>query len=401
MEFLASAAFGFEGLVKRDLQRLGAEDAKPLPSGGVSFSGDMAMGFRANMWLRTADRILLVMSRFQALSFEDLFQGVRRIEWESILPADADVPVKAHCARSRLMSPSDCQSIVKKAIVERMKAAYDIDWLAQTGQKHEVDVSIHEDTVTISLNTSGTALNRRGYRTFNALAPMRETMAAAMALWSPWRNKLALYDPCCGSGTILIEAAYIALDRAPGLTREFDMELWPKAPIDEMRAIRLDAQKRFETGKTRPVSISGSDVDPEVIQLARRHISQAGLDGLIQVSVADIKDVRVSGEGVFLVNPPYGERLGDLKSARGVAGAVGDMLMRSKGWGMSVMTADPGFELAMGYRADRRRRLYNGRLECEMLTYDISARRIEAKASSPSFDREKRTHRPGKDGSRK
>lgn len=371
MLFLASAAFGLEGLVKRDLIRLGAADIRPQNTGGVLFSGDAAMGFAANLWLRTADRVLLVAGRFEARSFEALFNETAQIAWEDYFPRDAAFPVKAHCARSQLMSPSDCQSIVKKAVAERMKKAYALDWLPETGAVFEIDVSVHEDVVTLGLNMSGPALSRRGYRTWNGEAPLRETLAAAMALCSPWRPSMPLYDPCCGTGTLLIEAAYIALDRAPGLTRAFDCEKWPFMPAPDMQRLRSEARMRFEAGLARPLRVSGSDIDPEAIILAEKHIRQAGLAGRVEVSVKDMRAVTLPpGPGALLANPPYGERLGDRKVARVVARALGELAARAPGWSLSALTGDRGFEAACGRRAQKRRRLYNGRLECELLTFD-------------------------------
>jgi putative N6-adenine-specific DNA methylase len=190
MRWIASAAFGLEGLVKRDLERLGAGGIRPLPTGGVAVEGDGAAGFCANLWLRTADRVLLEMGRFEARSFEALFEGVRALPWPDFLPRDAAFPVRAQCARSQLMSPRDCQAIVKKAVAERLKAAYRLDWLPETGASYAVDVSIHEDQVTVALDSSGAALSRRGYRTWNGEAPLRETLAAALALLSPCRPSL-------------------------------------------------------------------------------------------------------------------------------------------------------------------------------------------------------------------
>jgi putative N6-adenine-specific DNA methylase len=368
MQWIASAAFGLEGLVKRDLERMGARGIRVLPTGGVRFDGDGAQGFNANLWLRTADRVLLQVGAFEARSFEALFEGVKALDWPALLPKDAAFPVRAHCARSQLMSPRDCQTIVKKAIVERLCATYGLQWLPETGATYAIDVSIHENQVTIALDSSGRALSRRGYRTWNGEAPLRETLAAALALMSPWRPSLALMDPCCGTGTLLIEAAFIALDRAPGLTRAFDCENWAFMPAGEMHAAREAAQERFKSASARPVHIRGSDIDPEALQLARRHIEQAGLTGRIGLAQSDVRDVTPEGTGVMVTNPPYGERMGDRRASQAVARALGDLYRRS-GWTVCALSADRGFERAFGRRADRRRRLYNGRIECEFITF--------------------------------
>lgn len=370
MEFIASAAFGLEGLVKRDLARLGMAGIEVLPTGGVRFSGEPQAALLANLWLRTADRVLLVVGRFEARSFEQLFDGVRALPWAELLPRDAQFPVRAQCARSQLMSPSDCQSITKKAVVEALRAAYHVRDLPEGGALHQIDVSIHQDLVTISLDTSGAALSRRGYRTWNGEAPLRETLAAAVALMSPWSPRLPLHDPCCGTGTLLIEAAFIALDRAPGLERSFDCEGWAFMPSDEMERMREQARARFEAGQGRPLRISGSDLDAGAIELAKRHIQQAGLSGRIELRQVDVRELRLGdGPGVLLTNPPYGERMGDRHIAQAVAKQLGELMKRSPGWSLSAITADRGFERAFGRRAAKRRRLYNGRLECELMSF--------------------------------
>ncbi|NLF27343.1 MAG: class I SAM-dependent RNA methyltransferase, partial [Clostridiales bacterium] len=346
--------------------RLDAGGIHALPTGGVTFDGDGAAGFRANLWLRTADRVLLEMGRFEAKSFEALFEGVKALPWPDFLPRDAAFPVRAQCARSQLMSPRDCQAIVKKAIVERLKAAYRVEWLPETGATYAVDVSVHEDQVVVALDSSGAALSRRGYRTWNGEAPLRETLAAALVLQSGWHPWQRLYDPCCGTGTILIEAAFIALNRAPGLERAFSMEEWPCVPREKLDEIRNAARSKYEECASRPLSAAGSDIDPEAIELARRHVRQAGLEGRIELSVKDMRDVALAGEpGVFIANPPYGERLDNVRAAHAVAKQLGLLHGRCPGWTLCAFSADMGFERAYGRRASRRRRYYNGKIECE------------------------------------
>ncbi len=370
MQWIASTAFGLEGQTNKDLKRLGIEHTQPQSTGGVIFEATPAQAFSACLWLRCADRVMLLAGRFEALTFDSLFEQVRALPWEDYLPRDAAFPVRAHCARSSLMSPSDCQSIVKKAIVERLKQAYHIDWFEESGAPHAVDVSIHANVATVCLDASGTALNRRGYRTWNGEAPLRETLAAALVLASPWRPAMPLYDPCCGTGTLLIEAAFIALNRAPGLTRSFDCESWGFMPHEEMRRLRGDAAERFESAKARPVRIAGSDISGEALDLARRHVAQAGLSGRIALEKRDLRDVtRGEGDGVFLCNPPYGERLGDRKAAAAVERQLYLLKERCPGWSLCAISADMSFERNAGRRADKKRRFYNGRLECEFLTW--------------------------------
>ncbi|NLD59527.1 MAG: class I SAM-dependent RNA methyltransferase [Clostridiales bacterium] len=366
MKWIASAAFGLEGMTGRDLKRLGAENVKVMDVGGAMFEGGFETAFQANLWLRTADRVLLVMGQFQAKSFEELFQGIKAIAWEELLPEDARFPIRAKCVRSTLMSPSDVQKIAKRAIVERMKLQHGVDWFPETGALFQVDVSIRNDEVTVSIDASGEPLSKRGYRTWNGEAPLRETLAAALVLQSGWHPWQRLYDPCCGTGTILIEAAFIALNRAPGLERGFAMEEWPCVPREKLDEIRSAARQKYEECLSRPLSVSGSDIDPEAIELARRHAKQAGLEGRIELSVKDMRDVVLPGEpGVFIANPPYGERLDNVRAAHAVAKQLGLLHARCPGWTLCAFSADMGFERAYGRRASRRRRYYNGRIECE------------------------------------
>ena len=368
MKWIASAAFGMEGMTGRDLKRMGMQNVRVLDVGGATFEGDYLDAFRANLWLRTCDRIMRVMAQFEARSFEELFQGVKKIEWEKLLPEDARFPIRAKCVKSQLMSPSDVQKIAKRAMVERMKAAYGADWFSETGALFQIDISIRDDVVTVCVDASGEPLSKRGYRTWNGEAPLRETLAAALVLQSGWHPWQPLYDPCCGTGTILIEAAFIAASRAPGLTRRFAMESWPAVTyeFEKFEAVRREAREKFEEGLKRPIRIAGSDISPEAIELAKRHLRQAGLAGRIELQVKDLRDVTLAGEpGVFIANPPYGERLDSARAAHAIACQLGLLQRRNPGWTLCAFSADMGFEREYGRRATRRRRYYNGRIECE------------------------------------
>lgn len=367
MDFFATAAFGLEGLVRRELNHMGIE-AKG-EGGGARFSASPAQAFQANLWLRTADRVLLIVGEGKALSFEDLFQLVLSLPWEDYLPQNARFPVSGKCARSQLMSVRDCQAITKKAIVERLKRHYKTQWFDETGPEYAVDVSIHGDMARLTLDTSGAALNKRGYRTWNGEAPLRETLAAALVMLSPWRGDTPLYDPCCGTGTLLIEAAYQRSDRAPGLTRSFACESWPQFPRKEMERLRQEAQARFDP--SRIGMIGGSDIDPEALTLCKRHIKQAGLAGKITVTPKDLREVTLEAhKPFFLMNPPYGERLSDRKQCERLYRDIRALYDRHPGASLGVITAHTGFERCFGKRAVQKRRLYNGRLECEYLIYE-------------------------------
>ena len=366
MEYVATAAFGLEGLVRRELNRLGLE-AKG-ETGGARFSASPAQAFSANLWLRTADRVLLIVGEGKVLSFEELFQLVLSLPWEDYLPKNARFPVSGKCARSQLMSVRDCQAITKKAIVERLKRHYKTQWFDESGPEFAVDVSIHGDVARLTLDTSGAALNRRGYRTWNGEAPLRETLAAALVMLAPWQENMPLYDPCCGTGTILIEGAYLRANRAPGLTRNFACESWPFFPKKEMDALRREAEEKVDF--SRVGCIGGSDIDPEALTLCKRHLKQAGLGGKITVSQKDLRDVTLEGPApLFLMNPPYGERLSDRKQCENLYRDIRRLYERHPDSRMGIITAHTGFERCFGKRAQQKRRLYNGRLECEYLIY--------------------------------
>ena len=370
VEWIASAAFGLEGPVAGELRALGLTDVRPQDTGGVRFSGAAADAFRADLWLRTADRVLLIACEGEVRTFEELFRLARDYAWEAILPRDARFPVRAHCARSQLMSPSDCQAIVKKAVADRLSAAHRLSWLPEDGAEYAIDVSIRRDRALICLDTSGDALNRRGYRTWNGEAPLRETLAAALVRMSPWRPGMTLWDPMCGTGSIALEAALMAADRAPGLARSFAIERWTMLDAGEARAIRAEAERRFRDGMARECVIGGSDIDPAPLELARRHAKQSGMADRVTLLECDAREAVLPAErGVIVTNPPYGERLGDRKTALDAAEALGAVWRRYPGWTVCAISPESGFERAFGRRADRRRRLYNGRIECEYMTF--------------------------------
>ena len=365
--FLATAAFGLEGVAANELKRM--DIPARAENGGARFEGTLLDAYRANLSLRTADRVLMVLAEEKVLTFEDLFQLVSRIPWEKYLSRDARINVSGKCVRSRLMSVRDCQAISKKAIVQRLMQKLRTDRLPETGTAYPIDVAVVNDTARITLDLSGDALNRRGYRTWNGEAPVRETLAAALVDLSPWRKGMRLYDPCCGTGTLLIETAIKAIGRPAGIRRSFACEKYDFMPQKEMKALRdkltasYSEDVRFEIG--------GSDINPEALELCRRHIKQAGFENRISVKQQDLRALQLDGEpGVFLLNPPYGERISDQKGARELYREIGLLMKRHPGWKLAVITADPAFERSFGKRASKKRRLYNGRLECEFYIYD-------------------------------
>ena len=365
MQFMATAAFGLEGLVAGELKRMGLPAS--AVNGGAMFEGSFEDAMRANLYLRTADRVLLVVGTFEARTFEELFEGVAALPWEQYLTRDCRFPVSGNCARSQLMSVSDCQAITKKAIVRRLQEKYHVTWFEESGVTIPISVTLHANQARLTIDTSGQALNRRGYRTWNGEAPLRETLAAALVDLSPWRGNLPLADPFCGTGTLLIEAAFKMSHRAPGLTRTFAMEQFPYLAPGFPR-LREAAQAEFDPSLIE--GISGSDIDPEAIALAKRHIVQAGLGGRIHVRAADMRDFHPQERyGVCLSNPPYGERLSDRKACETLYRELGRLMAANPGWSLSAISSHPQFERCLGRRADKKRRFYNGRLECEFMTF--------------------------------
>lgn len=364
--FLATAAFGLEGVVANELKRMSLK-AK-AENGGARFQGELLDAYRANLLLRCADRVLMILLETEVHSFEELFLAVRSIAWERILPRDASIHVSGKCVRSQLMSVRDCQSVGKKAIIERMSRHYQIRQLPEDGAEYPIELAVVNDGLRVTLDFSGVALSNRGYRTWNGEAPLRETLAAALVDLSPWRKGMRFYDPCCGTGTLLIEAALKAAGRPVGEHRSFACEQFSFMPQDEMMALRnqLLAENRIE----QPFSINGSDISPEALELCRRHIRQAGFEGRISVQQKDLRQLQLEGEpGIFLLNPPYGERLMDQHSARELYREIGKLYLRHPGWILCAISADPAFERYFGKRADKKRRLYNGRLECDFYQF--------------------------------
>ncbi len=365
-EWMATAPFGLEGIVRDELTALGMQDVR-AGLGGARFTGNAEDAFRANLWLRAADRVQLIIGQFEAKTFDQLFEGVKALPWENFIARDAAFPVSGNCARSTLMSVSDCQSITKKAIVERLRARHKVQMLPETKESYPVQVALHQDTATLTLDTSGPGLSRRGYRTWNGEAPLRETLAASLLMLSPWRPGLPLYDPLCGTGTILAEAAFIAANRAPGMNRAFACEDWRWMPKQALETLRAEAKAAVRLDSVQ--DIRGSDIDPEAIKLAGRHLVQAGLSGKILLAQKDVAQLSLdAGKGVILTNPPYGERLSDRKGCEAIARQL-RRLQDETGRVVCVITAFREFEKAYGRRADKRRRLYNGRLECEFMTF--------------------------------
>ncbi len=365
----AAAAFGMEGLVAKELKKLGYSDVS-AENGGVRFVSDGCMLFNANMSLRFSDRVFIILSEGTCTSFDDLFNLVSGIDWSFYFSGPESIDVSCKCTRSKLMSTRDCQSITKKAIIENIRKRNNQKIFPETGPSLLVHVSVRNDNTLILLNTSGEALSRRGYRTWNGEAPIRETLAAALVDLSGWCPGQPLHDPCCGTGTILAEAALIASDRAPGLKRSFSMEKYKCFSDISFSLLREKMAEKVHP--ERIADISGSDINPDALGLAERHFIQAGFDkSLISLRQIPLQELNVDAlNGVFICNPPYGERLSDQKHCRILYHELFLLKQRHPTWRLCAISSDPSFERSFGKRADRKRRLYNGRLECVYYIYN-------------------------------
>ena len=373
-QWIAASAFGLEGAIAAELRRLGMKDVR-AENGLVRFSGSAADAYRCNLSLRFSDRVYLLMAEQECTSFEGLFQLVTSVPWEHYTDGRESFHLSAQCARSRLMSPRDCQSIAKKALLERLKKKTGRTVFPENGPEFPVHVALHGDMARIMLDCSGSSLSRRGYRTWNGEAPLRETLAAALVEFSPWRPGMPLVDPCCGTGTILIEAALRQGHIAPGLKRTFSMERFSFFPRTEAEMIRYEISAAAQP--ERISAIRGSDIDPAAIDLAERHLKQAGLSGRIPFSVLPLQELHLEEEnGVILCNPPSGERMSDREACHLLIRDLSLLQRRNPGWSLCAISSDPSFEKAFGRRADKKRRLYNGRLECQFYTF--MGRRLRA-----------------------
>lgn len=367
IELIATAAFGLESIVARELKKIGYDELV-VENGKVTFTTDELGICRTNLWLRSSDRVLLKMGSFEAQTFEELFQQTKALPWEEWLPEDANFPVQGKSIKSKLFSVSDCQAIVKKAIVERLKETYGRSWFDETGPRYQIEVALLNNKVTLTIDTSGAGLHKRGYRELAGQAPLKETLAAAMVQLSFWNKDRALIDPFCGTGTIPIEAAFIAQNRAPGLKRSFAAEKWtriPKVLWQEAWQEGLDLWQR-----NTPLHIYGSDIDPNALALARTHAVEAGLDDVIHFQRLPVAEVRSRFKfGHMIANPPYGERLGDIKDVEGLYFELGETFNRLDDWSLHMLTTYQFPERLIGRRWDKSRKLYNGRLECHYFQF--------------------------------
>lgn len=362
-KLIATVTFGLEAIVKRELLALGFEDLE-VRDRKISFTGTARDIARCNTWLRTAERVYLEVASFKATSFEELFQKTKAIPWQDYLPADAEFPVQGDSYRSKLFSISDSQAIVKKAVVESLKEHYGVEWFPETGARYKLEVRLIDDIATITMDTSGAGLHKRGYRDRAGDAPLKETLASAMVQLSYWKPPRTLYDPFCGSGTICVEAAMWAKNIAPGLDRDFDSMFWPFVGDSIYREVRKEAFQAIKSDVK--LHILGSDIDKRSILRARDNAANIGLSEDIQFFMKDMRDVDLHNDfGVVITNPPYGERIGEIKAVEQLYRDFGEKMLPLDTWSVYVLTSYGSFEKLYKKNADRKRKLYNGRLKVD------------------------------------
>ncbi len=364
--FVVPCLFGLEGLVSDELRKMNMGDIR-AEDGRVFFSGSLLDCARVNLSLRCGERVLLILSTFPAATFDALFEGVRAIPWPDILPRDASFPVSGHSLNSALFSVPDCQRIIKKAIVERLKTRWPVERFPETGEEYRIRFSVRKDLAMITLDSSGAALHKRGYRPAHTEAALRETLAAAMVRLSRYRGKGDFCDPFCGSGTIPIEAALAALNRAPGIGRHFSSENWAFFDPELWRQVRTEARAQEYHGD---YHIFASDIDPRAVQIAQENAVRAGVDHIISFQVSDATAFSHQTErGVIVTNPPYGERLLDLQQAEALYTEFGSALSALPNWSLYLLSSDPEFERCFGRTANKKRKLYNGMIRCDLYMF--------------------------------
>ncbi|MEI5907244.1 class I SAM-dependent RNA methyltransferase [Bacillus spongiae] len=364
---IATAAMGLESLVANEVKNLGY-DCK-VENGKVIYEGDERAIARSNMWLRTADRVKILVGEFKAYSFDELFEKTKSLPWERYLSVDAEFPVQGKSVKSKLYSVPDCQAIVKKAIVEKIKKAYkQTSWLTEDGPLVKIEIAIHKDKASLLIDTSGAGLHKRGYRASQGEAPLKETLAAALVQLSRWTPNRPFVDPFCGSGTIPIEAALIGQNIAPGFNREFLSEDWSwmrKEVWDEVRT-EVEDLANYD----RELDIVGSDLDHRMIEISKQNAFEAGLGDVISFKQMQVKDISTKKEyGIIIGNPPYGERLGDRKEVENMYRDMGEAFNRLSTWSVYIMTSYEDFEKQYGKVATKKRKLFNGFIKTDFYQY--------------------------------
>lgn len=369
MELIVPCHFGLETILKREIIDLGYDISK-VEDGRVTFHGDEDAVCRANIFLRSAERILIKVGSFHAETFDDLFEGTKALPWEAFIPADGKFWVtKAASVKSKLFSPSDIQSIMKKAMVERMKEHYGISWFEESGESFPVRAFLYKDEVTVGLDTTGESLHKRGYRKLTAKAPIAENLAAALLMLTPWRGDRILVDPFCGSGTIPIEAAMMAAHMAPGKNRSFTAEKWEHVFAAKLWQNTREEASAMETPDVE-TQIQGYDIDDEMVSIARANAKLAGVENLVHFQKRDVAQLSHAKKyGFILTNPPYGERLEEKENLKALYRTLGERYQALDSWSMYVITSYEQAETAIGKKADKNRKLYNGMIKTYFYQY--------------------------------
>lgn len=364
---IATCSFGLEALVAKELKDLGYKQ-QTVENGKVTFNADLNAICRSNMWLRTADRVRLKVGEFKATTFDDLFEQTKALPWSEIIPLDATFPVDGKSVQSTLFSISDCQAIVKKAVVESMKKHYKTSWFKEDGPLYRIEISVLRDIATLTIDTSGAGLHKRGYRQSGSGAPLRETLAAALILIARWQPGITLIDPMCGSGTIPIEAALIGHNIAPGMNRNFAAEEWPTVPKTLWHEARRETHDLLDSSQT--LDLSGTDINPAAIKNARVNAAEAGVEDLIHFQIRPLSELSSKKKyGKVICNPPYGERLGDLLEVENLYQEMGRIYKALDTWSWYTLTAYDNFERLFSKRASKRRKLYNGNIKVQYYQY--------------------------------
>ncbi|ABY91609.1 class I SAM-dependent RNA methyltransferase [Thermoanaerobacter sp. X514] len=367
IEFIASTLFGVEAITAREVKELGYKDVT-VENGKVTFVGDEMALCRSNLWIRTAERIYVKIGEFTATTFEELFEGTKALHWEDWIPEDGRFPVEGYSIKSKLFSVSDCQAIVKKAVVERLKKKYKKEWFEENGATYKIKFSLMKDKVTLMIDTSGDGLHKRGYRVISNEAPLRETLAAAMIMLSFWKPDRPLIDPFCGSGTIPIEAAMIGINLAPGLKRQFVSEKWWRISNKLWKEAREEAVGAIKKDIT--LNIKGYDIDENAIKLSKDNARKAGVEKYITFENIPLKDLKTDDKyGVIICNPPYGERMGELEEVEKLYKEMGKVFKKLDTWSFYILTSHERFEKLFGREASKKRKLYNGMLKAYYYQY--------------------------------
>lgn len=367
-KIIATTTFGLEAITAKELKELGYEDLV-VENGKVTFEGDEMDIAICNIHLRTAERVFIKMAEFKATSFEELFQGTKAVDWGDLIPIDGKMHVIGKSVKSQLHSVPDCQGIVKKAVVEKMKEKYNTDWFSEDGPVYKIEVALLKDIVTLAIDTSGTGLHKRGYRENAGEAPLKETLAAALVLLTKFDGSRQLIDPFCGSGTIAIEAAMIGKNIAPGIQRNFVCETWPTMEKDIWSQVREGAKAAINKEN---FVIQGSDINGRVLRTAMDNGKKAGVEAYINFQKIPMQNVSSKKKGgLIITNPPYGERLGELEEIKVLYKEFATMYSNLEDWACYVLTSFEDFERTFGKKADKNRKLYNGRIQCYYYQYNI------------------------------